>query len=390
MSSDNEKKGGGGPPADDNEWDAALSEWDSKTFVPEIAKDTSTDKPAAPPVVSKPLYRPPAPPTAKPRPPIPSIARPPPPPPAPPAARPPPPAPPPAVQSVPPEELQEIEEEEGGATVIASIPQELLRSEEAGPKSSSRGGLGQMFARDEKRDASVEVSFDESQPRMPASEIRANPPSDVFTSAKPVVPSQPDKAEATPLRRPWRPSASEPTEEVHRRRGHSTRSPSERHTRRSGPDRPRTRWTICSRRRLRPRRRRRMRPRSVVRAPRSTRRKSPRDRRSSLPKPGPTIRTRRPWSARTPNLEAGAGRHRGPSFVLRAHSHAHLARREAGHGVVVGLGARGLHVSSRVAGAGGPRARRQGRARARAARVQRAAGDARRTRARPRPRRRGA
>ena len=57
---DDKKSGGAGP--DEHEWDEALSEWDNKTFVPEIAKDTSTDKPAPPVAVSKPLYRPPVPP----------------------------------------------------------------------------------------------------------------------------------------------------------------------------------------------------------------------------------------------------------------------------------------------------------------------------------------
>jgi tetratricopeptide (TPR) repeat protein len=202
-----DKKTGVGVP-DDSEWDDALSEWDNKTFVPEIAKDTSTDKPAPPVAVSKPLYRPPVPSPAKPRPPLNAPAR-------PPAATapPPPPAPPSPSPSSPPGAMDpgdDLVEEEDGATVIAAIPRELLRGEDTGPKSSSRGGLGQMFARDEKRDASVEVSFDESQ-RNQVAAGRLEPPSDVFTSAKPVMPSRTDTPEPMPLRRP---SKLEPAERV--------------------------------------------------------------------------------------------------------------------------------------------------------------------------------
>ena len=199
------------------DWDQALSEWESKTFVPEVAKDTSTDKPGAlagSPNVSRPLYRPPAPAQPKGPPPPPKVGTRPAPPAQPPAARPPPP-PPPAQKRPPPEPVVEpepVEEEEGGATLIASIPSELLRSEELAPKSSSRGGLGQMFARtEEKREVSVDVSFDESQPRMPVA--RREPPSDVFTSAKPVTPSGPEQSEAPPLRRPSQADASEPVAE---------------------------------------------------------------------------------------------------------------------------------------------------------------------------------
>jgi tetratricopeptide (TPR) repeat protein len=212
------------PPApgepEEVDWDQALSEWESKTFVPEVAKDTSTDKPGAlagSPVVSKPLYRPPtaAQPKGPPPPPKAGAKPPPAPPPAPRAPPPPPPRaapPPPAEAAEPSEPPPPVEEEEGGATLIASIPRELLRGEEAAPKSSSRGGLGQMFARsEEKREVSVEVSFDESQPRMPVA--RAEPPSDVFTSAKPVTPSRPEPSEAPPLRRPSQADASEPVAE---------------------------------------------------------------------------------------------------------------------------------------------------------------------------------
>ena len=64
---------------EDVDWDQALSEWENKTFVPEVAKDVATDKPGAlsggP--VSKPLYRPPTgaqPPRPKPPPPLPPKA----------------------------------------------------------------------------------------------------------------------------------------------------------------------------------------------------------------------------------------------------------------------------------------------------------------------------
>ncbi len=201
---DEKKTGGGAPPRDDEqEWEAALSEWDNKTFVPELAKDTASEKPAAPVVpVSKPLYRPPTAPATRAKP---AAA----PPPRPAAAAPAPPPPPPPPPPEPEAASEGVEEEEGGATVIAAIPRELLRLEEAGPKSSSRGGLGQMFAREEKRDASVEVSFEESVPRVAVAEPKPDPPSDVFTSAKPVVPSKPDASEAMPLRRPSKVDASE-------------------------------------------------------------------------------------------------------------------------------------------------------------------------------------
>ena len=48
-------------PLEGFDWDQALSEWDSKDFAPEVAKDTSTEKPAglSGSSASKPLYRPP-------------------------------------------------------------------------------------------------------------------------------------------------------------------------------------------------------------------------------------------------------------------------------------------------------------------------------------------
>lgn len=202
---------------EDVDWDQALSEWDQKSFVPEVAKEPQTDKPGAlaGSGVSRPLYRPPvqAPrPKGQPPPPPPPRR----PPPAPPVAAPAPPPPPAPPAEPPPAALQEeppIDDEEAGATLIAAIPQELLRSaEEAAPKSSSRGGLGQLFSRDvrdEKRELSVEVSFDESQPRMPAVVAKSDPPGELLTSAKPAIPSRPDPAESAPLRRPSQIDGSE-------------------------------------------------------------------------------------------------------------------------------------------------------------------------------------
>ena len=52
---------------------------------------------------------------------------------------------------------------------------------------------------------SVEVSFDESQPRVPSAQpARSEPPSEVMTSAKPVARSRPEASAAMPLRRPSR------------------------------------------------------------------------------------------------------------------------------------------------------------------------------------------
>ena len=200
MTDEKKKTGGDGGPEGASEWDDALSEWDNNTFVPEIAKDTSTDKPATLAIApSKPLYRPPSPPApSKPGPPAPTPGRPPPPLPKPRAASP-------AVADPPrpssPPAFDETEDDQDGATVIAAIPRELLSGEEGGPKSSSRGGLRQLFARDDKREASVEIAFDESQPKVAAAAPR-DVPGEVFTSAKRVATSHADNAEAMPLRRP--------------------------------------------------------------------------------------------------------------------------------------------------------------------------------------------
>ncbi len=128
------------------DWDNALSDW-GENFVPEVAKDVVTDKPAAlsGASVSRPLYRPPAVPPAKPK------------------------VPPQAPRPVVP--MVGDDDEEDGATVISAIPRELLRrdgplpaagSPAAGarpkpaapprPTTARGGGLGQFFSRDERRD----------------------------------------------------------------------------------------------------------------------------------------------------------------------------------------------------------------------------------------------
>ena len=187
--SDPKKPGDG---VEDVDWDQALSDWEQKSFVPEVAKEPQTDKPgtlAGGGTMSRPLYRPPV------QPPRPSAqpSRP------PPARRPSRPTPPPpAPRAAPPRPSQPptdgFEDEEGGATIITEIPHDLLRSEDVEPKSSPRGGgggLGQLFSRDgrdERRELSVEVSFDESQPRMPAVAPRSAQAGEVLTSAKPIAP----------------------------------------------------------------------------------------------------------------------------------------------------------------------------------------------------------
>jgi tetratricopeptide (TPR) repeat protein len=59
------KRPDGGPPGSDFDWDSALTEWDEKSFEPEIARDEETKKPATVAGTSlerpaRPLYRPPA------------------------------------------------------------------------------------------------------------------------------------------------------------------------------------------------------------------------------------------------------------------------------------------------------------------------------------------
>jgi predicted Zn-dependent protease len=86
------------------DWDEALAEWDKTSFVPEVAKDVVTDKPAALAGPTRPLYRPPTvSPAVKPK-----------------------------TQSQPPPELPQIprwadDEDEDGATRVRHVPEELLR-----------------------------------------------------------------------------------------------------------------------------------------------------------------------------------------------------------------------------------------------------------------------
>src|ERR1700722_17498207 len=88
------------------DWDSALSDWETKTFVPEVAKDVMTDKPASLSgnTVSRPLYRPPVP--------------------SPKGGKGPPPRPAPRVG------LIDDDDDEQGATVISTIPRELLKRKE--------------------------------------------------------------------------------------------------------------------------------------------------------------------------------------------------------------------------------------------------------------------
>ncbi len=111
---------------EDLDWDQALAEWESHTFVPEVARDVVTDRPAAlaGATVSKPLYKPPStpPPTRT----VPASL---------------------AARRPPPIDPVSVAVDDEDATLIAEIPPELLRPEE-GPSRSSRGGLGQLFGRD--------------------------------------------------------------------------------------------------------------------------------------------------------------------------------------------------------------------------------------------------
>jgi tetratricopeptide (TPR) repeat protein len=206
---------------DEVDWDEALSEWENKSFDPEVAKDVVTDKPGtlSGGSVARPLYRPPVQPPVPPRPRPPGV-----PPPVPPAARahaahaPPPPRSRPAAAPPPPrvapplpqvpqdEELLGDANEEDEATLIAAVPRALLQAQaqEQGPKSLS-GGLGQLFSRDDKREASVDVSFEESHSQsrtVVADKSPSDPPGEFLTSAKNVAPSRADVADPMPLRRP--------------------------------------------------------------------------------------------------------------------------------------------------------------------------------------------
>jgi len=152
----------------DVDWDEALAEWEEKSFSPEVARDVVTDKPAAMsgPTAPRPLYRPPTP-TTDPRPPSPPVS---------------------AVETA----AMEADDDDGGATLIAAIPHELLRrGDDRGRASASRGGLGQLFA----RDTPAEPAGD----KAPVAHEPADPP-DVVTSAKSVS-SQSEGPAVEPRRR---------------------------------------------------------------------------------------------------------------------------------------------------------------------------------------------
>ncbi|MDP8998728.1 MAG: hypothetical protein M3O46_01305, partial [Myxococcota bacterium] len=94
----------------DIDWDRALSEWENTSFVPEVAKDVVTDKPAALAGSTRPLYRPPTvSPAVRPKgraaPPVPEVPR-----------------------WSPDLEEEEEEEDASDATRIQQVPEELLHS----------------------------------------------------------------------------------------------------------------------------------------------------------------------------------------------------------------------------------------------------------------------
>jgi cellulose synthase operon protein C len=167
------------------DWDSALSDW-GNNFVPEVAKDVVTDKRAAlsGQTVSRPLYRPPAVQPPKPKG-------------APPPARPSPPI---------------VDDEEDGATVISAIPRDLLRREGPAPAAGVRskaaapprppttrgGGLGQFFARDDRREGGP--TQDEPQAKS-ATRSRGELHDSVVTSAQ-AVPPRAERSGVGTLRRP--------------------------------------------------------------------------------------------------------------------------------------------------------------------------------------------
>jgi tetratricopeptide (TPR) repeat protein len=114
------KGGGGGLPGEDFDWDSALTEWDEKSFEPEVARDEETKKPASIAGTAlerpRPLYRPPV----GLAPPVPPKMPPKAPPPAKPAL-PPRPAPPPRPAAIPAELVQD-EKPTAGATLVRPTP----------------------------------------------------------------------------------------------------------------------------------------------------------------------------------------------------------------------------------------------------------------------------
>jgi hypothetical protein len=165
----------------DIDWDQALSEWENKSFSPEVAKDVATDKPGSLSTSggpsARPLYKPPpVPPKPRPRAAPPRPAAPPPPPPRPQAPTP--------VAAF----LDGGYDEEEDQTVVSQSPRELAH--EAAAQKPRGGGLGQLFGRE---------SHPGPQPPAPA----PADPEDVLTSAQAVqtlAPPPPDE----PLRRPPR------------------------------------------------------------------------------------------------------------------------------------------------------------------------------------------
>jgi cellulose synthase operon protein C len=161
---------------EDFDWDEALAEWEEKSFTPEVARDIVTDKPAAlagsPP--PRPLYRPPSSPAAA----HPTAAS--------------------LPVSVVPLAI-DTDEDDGGATIIAAVPEELLRRYRPGGATSSHGGLGQMFARD---------PLGEAPPSKSSGDRAESDPPDVVTSAR-SVPSREEHSPLEPLRRALRVDASE-------------------------------------------------------------------------------------------------------------------------------------------------------------------------------------
>ena len=198
------------------DWDSALDEWESKTFVPEVAKDTTTDKPATlagnAPHPSKALYRAPTPaagmpPSSGPRSQKPTLSE---------YTHEP------AIEDYVPED----EDDDGsGATVIAAIPRELLRgagkAEESGPKSVG-GGLGQLFSKTgENRIVEGGEGIDVDVAEQPIGKVTSRPPPmtatheegdpSIITSAKHLGVELKEKKPAEPLRRP---SQIDPEERV--------------------------------------------------------------------------------------------------------------------------------------------------------------------------------
>lgn len=156
------------------DWDEALAEWEEKSFAPEVARDVVTDKPAAlgGSPAQRPLYRPTTAPAA-----------------APPTA--------PSLPTSAPRSPFDDDEDGDGDTIIAMVPEEILRRHRPGGSTSSRGGLSQMFARETPPDTPPASSSG-----RPSSDV-----SDVMTSA-PSVPSSTRRASPEPFRVP-RPQPSE-------------------------------------------------------------------------------------------------------------------------------------------------------------------------------------